>query len=149
MREISKRRVHTRVLENKMRLHGRVLRAYAMLARRMPMELSKLVIAIGGRQGAISEDDLKPRAQVLELRGRSLRDVNAHGAARGDRDAVGADVDRRLVLAVGALRVVSVDVMPVEGAGLAFVVEVEGVGVSFGTCGLYWGNAAVRRDCYS
>ena len=47
------------------------------------------------------------------------------------------------MLAVGALRVGWVDVVPVEGACLAFVVEVEGVGVSFGACGFDWGHTAV------
>ena len=84
---------HTGVLENEMRLHGRVLLVHAVLARRVPMKLSKLVLAVGSYQRAIGEDDLETRPQVLELRGRSLGDVNAHGAARGEGDAVGIDVD--------------------------------------------------------
>lgn len=115
--------IHTITLEDEVGLHGVVLIVDAVLARGVEVELSELVRAAGGDEGAVGQDNLETRAQVLELGLIGLGDVETHRLGAGVVNVVGIDDDRRLPLALGAGRVGAVQAVPVERTASVGVVE--------------------------
>lgn len=120
--------VHTGVLEDEMSFHGIVLLVDAVLARGVEVELSELVGAALSNQSAVGQDNLKAGAQVLKLGIVGAGNMKVYRVGAGVVNLLGDDVNRRLVLAGGAGRVLLVQAVP--GQRTAGVRVVEGVDIN-------------------
>jgi hypothetical protein len=125
----------TRVLEDKVDLHGVVLLVDAVLGRRVEVELSKLVGAAASDQGSVGQDNLKAGAQVLKLGVVSAGHIEADRVGGSVVNVLGDNVDGRLVLARGTSRVLLAKAVPGQRATSVGVVERVDVNPAIGGTG--------------